>query len=87
MEDCAAFLAQLNQFYQHQLTLNALDEKQTDSNKIKELTEVIAVDHQILKDWLQEAGHAAQASWLDPETLYPPRATDAYELVYRALAA
>lgn len=56
----AALLTRLSEFHQHQQALSSLAEQQTDAEEIRELAEEIAVDHQILDEWLQEAGHAAQ---------------------------
>lgn len=55
--DSDAFLMRLSEFHQYQQKLNSLSEQQAESAEFGELAESIAVDHQILDEWLQEAGH------------------------------
>jgi|GEM_PF-6742603 len=56
-DDSAALLTRLSEFHQHQQELNSLAEQQAESAEISELAESIAVDHYLLDEWLQEAGH------------------------------
>lgn len=59
-DDSTAFLARLSELHQHQQELNSLAEQQAHAAEIVELADSIAVDHQLLNEWLLEAGHEEQ---------------------------
>ncbi|WP_346796778.1 DUF4142 domain-containing protein [Halomonas sp. Bachu 37] len=79
-------MSRLSQFHQHQQTLGLLAQERADADEISELAEEFAVDHGILEEWLNEAGHSSPPSD-ESSTGYSAGENEAYTTLQRQQGA